>query len=461
MQVKEKEKRIHFVGIGGAGMSGIAAVLLGMGGYRVSGSDLKRTAVVERLENLGATCYTGHAAENLMDVDMVITSTAISPDNPEVLEAQRRGIPLVRRGAMLARLMNEKRGIAVAGAHGKTTTTSMISLVLEKSGFDPTILIGGDLSDIGGNAKQGQGEYLVAEADESDGSFLLLSPEIAVVTNIEDDHLDHYGSKENIIKAFMEFLNKVPAKGLSVLCLDDPVIKTISTELSCPVVTYGSEDSGADYILSSYEFRNGISRAVVTFRGERLGVLELVVPGYHNLLNALATVATGRYLGLDFEQVARSLAGFKGAKRRYQLLGETKGIKIVDDYAHHPTEIKATLQAARHAHPGRLLVVFQPHRYTRTRQLFREFGESFHHADVIILTDIYSAGEPPLEGVDTRLIIDAISRKEGQQVLYLPTLKDAAEFLQNNLQGGDLVLTMGAGDVYTLGRELLRRLEEK
>lgn len=459
MQVKERG--IHFVGIGGAGMSGIATVLLGLGGYRVSGSDLKKTAVIQRLESLGATCYIGHAAENLKNVDMVITSTAISSDNPEVAEAQRLGIPLIRRGAMLARLMKEKQGIAVAGAHGKTTTTSMVALVLEKNGLDPTILIGGDLSYIGGNAKLGRGEYLVAEADESDGSFLLLDPAVAVVTNVEDDHLDHYGSKENIIKAFVEFLHKVPSNGLAVLCLDDPILREIRVDLPCPVVTYGSKNSGADYTLSAHEMGSGVTRGEVTFHGEKLGVLELQVPGYHNLLNALATVAAGRYLGLDFEQIAGALAAFTGAKRRYQLLGEVKGIKIVDDYAHHPTEIRATLQAARYAHPGRVIVVFQPHRYTRTRQLFREFGASFGHADLLILTDIYSAGETPIEGINTKLILDAIANKEGQQILHLPTLKEAQEFLLNNLTEGDLVLTMGAGDVWTLGRDLLRRLGER
>lgn len=458
--VQGKTKGIHFVGIGGAGMSGIATVMLGMGGYQVSGSDLKSTATTERLASLGATCYTGHAAENLKDVDMLVVSTAIADDNPEVVAAKRMGIPIVRRGEMLARLMKEKQGIAVAGAHGKTTTTSMTALVLEMNGLDPTILIGGDLSYIGGNAKLGRGDYLVAEADESDGSFLLLDPVVAVVTNIEDDHLDYYGSRENIVKAFREFLNKVPESGLAVVCGDDPTVRQLIADLTCPLVTYGSYNSGADYTIDSFALQGETTLGQVSFRGEKLGQLVLNVPGYHNLLNALAVVAVGRYVGLSFSQIAAALREFKGAKRRYQLIGEVKGAKIVDDYAHHPTEIKATLQAARQAHPGRIIAVFQPHRFTRTRQLFREFGESFAHADILILTDIYPAGEKPIEGVHTKLIVDAIAKRPNQQVIYLPTLEEATNFLTQQVTEGDLVLTMGAGDVWTVGRELLQRMGE-
>ncbi|AQS58288.1 UDP-N-acetylmuramate--L-alanine ligase [Desulforamulus ferrireducens] len=457
-----EQKGIHFVGIGGAGMSGIATVLLGMKDYRVSGSDIKTSPVVERLKKLGAVCYIGHRESNISEqIDEVVVSTAISADNPEVLEAQRRGLPLVRRGEMLARLMRSKRGIAVAGAHGKTTTTSMTALVFEGNGLDPTILIGGDLSNIGGNAKVGQGEFLVAEADESDGSFLLLDPEIAIVTNIDDDHMDYYGSQENIIKAFGQFLQKVPAHGLAVVCLDNPILKQMIPGLSCPVVTYGSRDSGADYTLHYHSVENGISRGEVYYQGKRLGQLELVVPGYHNLLNAMAAMAVGRHVGLDFSGIAAALREFRGAKRRFQVIGETKGIKIVDDYAHHPTEIKATLQAARSAHKGRIVVVFQPHRYTRTRQLYREFARAFHHADLLIMTDIYAASETPLEGINTQLIIDHIPHREGQQVVYQATLGEAVTYLYHHVQEGDLVLTMGAGDVWTLGGELLKRLEEK
>lgn len=456
------QKGIHFVGIGGAGMSGIATVLLGLEGYRVSGSDIKTSSVVERLEAMGAICHIGHKQDNINEqIDEVVVSTAISSDNPEIMEAKRRGLPLVRRGEMLARLMQNKRGIAVAGAHGKTTTTSMTALVLEGNGLDPTILIGGDLSNIGGNAKVGRGEFLVAEADESDGSFLLLDPEIAIVTNIEDDHMDYYGTQENIIKAFGEFLQKLPSEGLAILCLDDPILKQMIPGLPCQVVTYGSRDSGADFTLHSYRTENGISRGEVHYQGERLGELELYVPGTHNLLNALAAVAVGRYAGLEFSGIANSLREFRGAKRRFQVIGETEGIKVVDDYAHHPTEIKATLQAARSAHEGRIVVVFQPHRYTRTRQLYQEFARAFHNADLLVLTDIYAASETPIEGIDTRLIIEHIPNREGQEVHYVPTLGDAVDFLQNRVQEGDLVLTMGAGDVWTLGRELLKRLEEK
>lgn len=456
MQISEKG--IHFVGIGGAGMSGIATVLLGMGGYRVSGSDVKRSNVTDRLESQGAICYIGHSADNLKNVDMVVISTAISPDNPEVLQAKRLGLKVVRRGEMLAWLMKEKKGVAIAGAHGKTTTTSMAALVLEQNSLDPTILIGGDLSNIGGNAKTGQGNILIAEADESDGSFLLLDPIITIVTNIEDDHLDHYGTRESIIAAFKEYLHKVPASGMAILCHDDPVLRDLGKELLCPLITYGTKESGALYTLGSVEFSGGLNKGEVFFRGESLGLVELQVPGHHNLLNALAAIALGRYLGISFENITIALKDFKGAKRRYQLIGEPRGVKIVDDYAHHPTEIKATLQAASNSHAGRVITVFQPHRYTRTRQLFKEFGESFHNSDVVILTDIYPASEAPIDGVSTKLIIEAIPHKENQQVIYLPTLDRAAEFLEGNVAEGDLVLTMGAGDIWTLGRELLRRL---
>lgn len=457
-----KDKKVHFIGIGGAGMSGIATVMLEMGGYQVSGSDIKRSAVIDRLENLGAKCNIGHKTSNINnEIDAVVYSTAISPENPEILETQRLGIPLIRRGQMLARLMKEKKGIAVAGAHGKTTTTSMTALILEENSFDPTIIIGGDLSNIGGNAKLGQGEYMVAEADESDGSFLLLDPNIAVVTNIEDDHLDYYGTRENIAKAFRQFLAKLSAEGLAVICLDDPVLKEITTGLTCQVVTYGSLGSGADYQIKVLETRNGVNQGEVYFQEERLGMLELHVPGYHNLLNAMAAVAIGRHLNLDFEKIARALRKFTGAKRRFQVIGKVNGITVVDDYAHHPTEVKATLQAARTSHPGRIVTIFQPHRYSRTKQLFKEFGQSFTNGDLIILTDIYAASELPLEGVHTKLILDAIPLQEGQQVLYLPTLKDAADYLADYANPGDLVLTMGAGDVWTLGRELIKRLEEK
>lgn len=461
-QLQGEQQRIHFIGIGGAGMSGIATVLLGMGNYQVSGSDIKHSAVIDRLEAMGAKCSVGHIAENISkDIDTVVFSTAISDTNPEIREAQKLGIPLVRRGEMLARLMKEKKGIAVAGAHGKTTTTSMTALVLEENGIDPTIVIGGDLSNIGGNAKLGRGEYFVAEADESDGSFLLLDPRIAIVTNIEDDHLDYYGTKENIIKAFRQFLEQIPAQGLAVVCLDDPIIRELVTGLACQVVTYGSLGSGAAYQIEVLSTENGINRGRVYCQGESLGTLELLVPGYHNLLNALAAVAIGRYTNLGFGEIAAALRKFEGAKRRFQLIGVVNDIKVVDDYAHHPTEIKATLQAARTSHPGRIVTVFQPHRYTRTRQLYREFGQSFNHADLIILTDIYAASEQPIEGVDTKLIINTIPPREGQQVLYLPTLKDAADYLKTQANSGDLVLTMGAGDVWTLGRELIKRLGER
>lgn len=459
--MRGNDKVVHFIGIGGAGMSGIATVMLGMGGYQVSGSDIKRSSVIDRLEAQGAQCFIGHTADNLKEVDMVVVSTAIASDNPEVLAARKLGLPLVRRGEMLAWLMREKSGIAVAGAHGKTTTTSMAALMLEINGLDPTILIGGDLSNIGGNAKIGKGPLLVAEADESDGSFLLLDPNIAIVTNIEDDHMDYYGTRENIITAFRQFLRKVPVQGLAILCQDDPVLSEMKKDLPCQVITYGSRESGADYTLGQVTFMGNVTRGEVFYLGENLGTLELNVPGYHNLLNSLSVVVLGRYLGLSFADIANSLKEFRGAKRRFQLIGEYGGIKVVDDYAHHPTEIKATLSAARKAHGGRIVTVFQPHRYTRTRQLYREFGDSFSNSDIVIITDIYAASEAPIDGVNTQLIIGNIPPREGQQVIYLATLHDAVNWLRDNVAPGDLVMTMGAGDVWTLGSDLLKRLEER
>ncbi|MCS5694669.1 UDP-N-acetylmuramate--L-alanine ligase [Desulfofundulus thermocisternus] len=453
-------RRVHFIGIGGAGMSGLASILLDLG-YEISGSDLSSTDITRRLESRGAVCHVGHASRNLDTSQLVVISSAIKPDNPELLAAREKGIPVIHRGDLLAWLMQRQKGIAVAGAHGKTTTTSMLALVLERSGFDPTIVIGGELNDIGGNAKLGRGEYLVAEADESDGSFLKLQPLAAIITNIEDDHLDHYGSVEEIKKAFRQFMHKVPEHGLVVACIDDPNVRETIRDLERPLITYGSEGSGASYTLRQLSLDSGGSRGDVYYEGRFLGTLELYVPGRHNMLNALAVVAAARWLGLDFNLIASILREFRGARRRFELLGEVGGIRVVDDYAHHPSEIRATLQAARQTDPGRLVVVFQPHRYTRTLLLKEQFGRSFADADLLIVNEIYSAGETPIEGVNAQLIVQAIKNYGRPPVVYLPTREQVVNYLAAEARPGDLILTMGAGNIWLCGLDLLKRLREK
>lgn len=441
-------------------MNGIAIILLGMG-YKVSGSDLKPSAVTERLAELGATCYIGHSGENLGNAELVVASTAIPPDNEELVAAKVRGLPVVHRSEMLAWLMKRQKGIAVAGAHGKTTTTSMIALVLEKNDIQPTIVIGGELTEIGGNAKLGQGEYLVAEADESDGSFLKLDPFIEVITNIEDDHLDYYKTMENILAAFREFLAKVPENGLAVVCLDDLRLRELLVDFNRPYETYALENPGADYMFKNMRLNGNVTAGDVYYQGAYIGTLRLKVHGRHNLSNALAVVAVGRFIGLDFDAIASVLENFTGAGRRFQLTGEVNGIRVIDDYAHHPTEIKATLKAAVQVKTGRVVSVFQPHRYSRTAILGERFGEAFADADIIIISDLYSAGEHPIEGVSAETIISAIERHDGREVIYLPTKTDIVNFLVPTVRPGDMVLTMGAGDIWNAGVELVARLKER
>mgnify|MGYP005845714929 CR=1 FL=1 len=440
-------------------MNGIAVIMQGLG-YRVTGSDLKPSAATERLGALGVTCHIGHAEEHLGDADLVIASTAIPSTNVELLEAERRGLPIVHRSEMLAWLMRRQKGIAIAGAHGKTTTTSMTSLVLEKNGYDPTIIIGGELTEIGGNAKLGRGEYLVAEADESDASFLKLDPFIEVITNIEDDHLDYYKSVDNIMAAFRQFIAKVPENGLAVVCLDDPKARELLMEYNGPYQTYALDNPEADYQLRNLELNGQVTAGEVYYYNEFLGRLKLKVPGRHNLSNALAVVAVGRFIGLPFERIAGTLKSFKGAGRRFQLTGEVNGVRVIDDYAHHPSEIKATLRAAKQVRIGRVVGVFQPHRYSRTSILGERFGEAFSDADVVIVSDIYSAGEKPIEGVSAKIIVSAIEKHNGREVIYLSTMREIVDYLLQRVQPGDMVLTMGAGDIWKAGVELVDRLKE-
>lgn len=456
----KEQCRVHFIGIGGSGMSGIAAILLQQG-YLVSGSDLNPSKAASRLINLGAQVFFGHDSANIgHDVSMVIVSTAIRETNLELVAAHERGLEVIKRGEMLARLMAEKKGIAVAGAHGKTTTSSMIALIFEKCGLDPTIVVGGDIMELGGNAKMGNGEFLVAEADESDGSFLLLTPFIEVITNIEDDHLDYYGSREAIKKAFALFVQKVPSDGYLVMCVDDDNVRELADSLSTGVITYGINQT-AQYSARNIRTEGLRTLADIYYMEKRLGELELGVPGLHNMSNALAAITVGLIAGLEFEAIAGVLKDFRGVHRRFQLIGDVNGINVVDDYAHHPTEVKATLKAARQTNANRVVGVFQPHRFTRTKFLFKEFGESFTDADIIIINEIYAAGESPISGVSAKLIIDAIPNCEGRPVYYFKTTEEITDFLYETAEPGDLILTLGAGNIWSVGANLVERLKAR
>jgi len=457
--VRKAGQHIHFIGIGGVGMSGLARILLDLG-YRVSGSDEKVSAVTERLRAAGAVCYTGHRADQMAGADKVVVSSAIREDNEELRAARSRNVPVVRRGEMLAWLMAGKKGVAVAGTHGKTTTTAMIALLLARGGLDPTILVGGELDAIGGNALAGRGEWLVAEADESDGSFLLLDPFVAVVTNIEDDHLEHYGSQDEITGAFARFLARVPPGGTAVLCTDDPGVRAVLPAYRGPRLTYGEQGS-PDFRLRVTELSGLSGAGEISYRGRLLGSLRLAVPGRHNLLNACAAVAAGTFTGLSFPAMAAELARFRGVRRRFEIVGEKNGVTVVDDYAHHPSEIKATLAAAvRVGAAGRIVACFQPHRYTRTSRLAAAFARSFDDADLVIVSDVYSAGEKPLPGVSGLSIMEAFPGENGRVVMYRPTLSEVVDCLAGVVRPGDLVLTLGAGDIYRAGRELLARLPD-
>lgn len=453
---------IHFVGIGGIGMSGIAEVLLNLG-YRVSGSDLRDSETTRRLQAQGARLRTGpHAAESLDlcegEVAVVVISSAVRPTNPEVLEARRRGVPVIPRAEMLAELMRMKFGIAVAGSHGKTTTTSLLATLLSQAGLDPTAVIGGKLPQLGSNARLGQTEYLVAEADESDGSFLHLSPTVAVVTNIDPEHLDHYGTFARLSDTFVQFINKVPFYGLAVLCLDHEHVQALLPQVQKRYVTYGLSPL-SDYRATDLHFSGLRSRFRALHRGRPLGEVELALPGQHNVLNALAVLAVSDFLGVPFEVYQKALADFAGVGRRFTVRGEAGGVMVVDDYGHHPAEIRATLAGARAGFGDRrLIVAFQPHRYSRTRDLMGEFACSFNEAEVVVVTDIYPAGEEPIEGVSADRL-SRLMREHGHRgVRYVPRRAQVAEVLMQVAQQGDIVITLGAGDISQTGDELLALL---
>ncbi len=454
-----KIQKIHFVGIGGIGMSGIAEVLINLG-YQVTGSDLKESEITRRLISLGGTIAYGHRTENLAEVDVVVTSTAVSQKNPEVQEAFRRKIPVIPRAEMLAELMRMKYGVAIAGTHGKTTTTSMVATVLSHGGIDPTVVIGGRLDSIGSNAKLGQGQFLVAEADESDGSFLKLSPTIAVVTNVDADHLDFYHDLDEIRATFIDFINKVPFYGLVVLCLDDPNLQGMIPEVRKRLVTYGLS-SQADFQASDIRHNADRTSFMVHYRGETLGRLNIRMPGRHNVLNALAAVAVGMELDMPFAAIAEGFHDFGGVQRRFQVKGEIGGIMVVDDYGHHPAEIRATLAAARSGWSRRLVVVFQPHRYSRTEALFDEFTTAFYQADHLAVMDIYAAGEEPRQGISAETLASGISGHGHKSCCYTGSPEATIAHLQGVLQAGDIVITLGAGNVWQVGEELLHCLGEK
>jgi len=453
----KKYQHIHFVGIGGVGMSGIAEVLLTLG-YRVTGSDARRSETVERLERLGAKVFLGHEAAHVEGAHVVVFSSAVARDNVEVQSARQRGVPVIGRAEMLAELMRLKYGIAIAGTHGKTTTTSMVAAVLGAGGFDPTVVVGGRVHGLGANARLGQGEFLVAEADESDGSFLKLSPTIAVVTTVDAEHLDHYPDLEAIVAAFLTFVNKVPFYGAAVVCLDDPNIQRMIPRIEKRVVTYGLE-AGADLMARRLSFAEMRSEFEAVHRGKSLGPVTLQVPGRHNVLNALAAAAVGLDLEMPFDRIQTALTSFAGVQRRFQIRGAAEGVLVVDDYGHHPAEIRATLAAAKAGFDRRVITVFQPHRYSRTRHLWSDFLTAFYQSDVLIVMDIYAAGEAPIEGVHARDLADGIAAHGHREVLYLGSDRAAIlDYLCESTRAGDLVLTLGAGDVGQLGGELLERL---
>jgi UDP-N-acetylmuramate--alanine ligase len=439
-------KRIHLVGIGGSGMSGIAEVLLSTG-YAVSGSDLRISPVTERLRNLGATIYEGHQAANVRGAHVVVVSSAVRPDNVEVVEAHHLKIPVIPRAEMLAELMRLKYGIAVAGAHGKTTTTSMVAAVLAAAHLDPTFVVGGRVNHAGANARVGQGDYMVVEADESDRSFLLLAPVVAVVTTIDREHLDHYASLEEIQDVFLQFVNRVPFYGAVILCLDEPNVQAIIPRVKRPVITYGTS-SQADVVISDVKLNGLSSEFRLAYHGDDLGLFTLPSPpGIHNVRNAAAAAAVGLSLNVPPDLIRSGLAKFSGVGRRFEIKGTFAGVTLIDDYGHHPAEIRATLEAARGCGYKRLLILFQPHRYTRTQHLWDEFCHSFNQADVLVVTEIYAAGEAPIAGITGELLADAISKAGHKNVVFSSTMQGGLEYMLREARPGDAVLSIGAGSI--------------
>jgi UDP-N-acetylmuramate--alanine ligase len=452
-------RHVHFVGIGGIGMSGLAEILRSLE-FDVSGSDLRGNDITRRLAELGVRVDVGHRAENVRGADVVVFSSAISQDNPEILEARASGIPVIGRAEMLAELMRVKYGVAIAGSHGKTTTTSLIATVLRAAGLDPTVVVGGKMAALGSNARLGAGDLLVAEADESDGSFLRLTPTVAVVTNIDPEHLDHYGTHEKIKDAFVEFASRVPFYGLAVMCLDHPHVQDILPRVSRRHVTYGVS-AQADYSAKAIRY-SGLMTSFVGFkRGEPLGEFVVNMPGTHNVLNCLAVIAVADELEVPLDVTKQALATFGGVGRRFSVIGEPAGVVLVDDYGHHPAEIEATLDAAQRAYNRRVVVAFQPHRYTRTRDLFDGFSRAFNKADVVIVTDIYPAGEAPIPGISAQSLAQSIREHGHHDVTYVADKRAVPDELLRRIEEGDIVIALGAGDINASVRELATKLEAR
>lgn len=454
-----KPQHLHFTGIGGIGMSGIAEVLLTLG-YQISGSDLKLSPSTERLSQLGARIREGHAAANIAGAKVVVVSSAVDAHNPEVLEARRLNIPVIPRGELLAELMRLKYGIAIAGSHGKTTTTSMTASVLSEAGLDPTVVVGGKVGSMGGsNARLGRSNYLVVESDESDGSFLKLSPILAVITNIDREHLDHYASIDEIRRAFIEFINKVPFYGAAIVCLDDENVLQILPSINRRTITYGLSPQ-ADLVVSDSRSGHFDTHFHVRMRGRDLGDFQLRLPGFHNVLNATAAIAVGLELEIKLDIMRGALANFSGVDRRFQVRGQEREITVIDDYGHHPTEIRATLLAARECDYRRIHVIFQPHRYTRTHALMDDFAMSFHQADSVHVLEIYAASEQPIEGVDGAILAERIREFGHRCVEFAGTADRAVDNVLANVRAGDVVMTLGAGNVWQAGETLLERLRQ-
>jgi UDP-N-acetylmuramate--alanine ligase len=438
-------RRVHFVGVGGIGMSGLAEILRSMD-FEVSGSDLRESENTQRLVRLGVSVQVGHAAENVIGADVVVYSSAVAQANPEVLAAQAAGTPVITRGEMLAELMRMKYAIVIAGSHGKTTTTSLVATVLRAAGLDPTVVVGGRMASLGSNARLGAGELLVAESDESDGSFLRLSPTIAAVTNVDPEHLDFYGSHEALKQAFVEFANRVPFYGLSVLCLDHPHVRDLLPKVTRRYVTYGLSRQ-ADFVADNVRYAGLETLFRVRHRDELLGEFRVRMPGEHNVLNCLAVIAIADELAVPVDVVKQALATFRGVARRFTVVAEPHGIALVDDYSHHPVEIQAALNAARNAYSQRILVAFQPHRYTRTRALFHEFSTAFDQADAVFVTDVYAAGEAPIEGATGEALAEGISRQGHRAARYVKDRRDLEQQIAEQAQPGDVVIALGAGDI--------------
>jgi UDP-N-acetylmuramate--alanine ligase len=452
--VKRRVQRVHFVGVGGVGMSGLAEILH-VSGYTVSGSDLRESATTRRLADLGLRISIGHAVGNAGDADVVVTSSAVPPHNPEVADAEARHIPVIARAEMLSELMRMKYGVAIAGSHGKTTTTSLVGDVLQKGGLDPTIIVGGRVKSLGANSVLGSGDVLVAEADESDGSFLRLIPTVVVVTNVDREHLDHYRDFAGLRAAFLDFTNRIPFWGCAVLCLDDPHVQAMLPDVTRRTRTYGLS-AQAEIQADRIEPRGLATRFRVLENRRELGVVELATPGRHNVANALAAIGVGLELEVSFTDIQAALTGFRGVERRFEVIGERDGVMVVDDYAHHPAEIRATLQAARESLERRIVVVFQPHRYSRTRDLFDELSRAFHDADVLLLTEIYPAGEAKLPGVEAEALARA-ARDHGQRdVHWVREREELLPQLERVLRPHDLLIFMGAGDIGRLAGEFVQ-----